>query len=64
MKKELSKPKEDVKNMTEEELQFLDSIKLEEQIGFQESTAVVASRDVKFYVKVDNNIHVHTTLKV
>ena len=43
MKKELSELKEDVENMTEEELQFLDSIKLEEQIRFQESTAVVAS---------------------
>ena len=64
MKKELSKLKEDVENMTKEELQSFDSIKLEEQIRFQESIAVVASRDVNFCVKVDNDIHVHTALKV
>ena len=42
--------------MTEEELQSLDSMKLEEQIKFQESTAVVASWDVDFCVKVDDDI--------
>ena len=37
--------------MTEEELQSLDSIELEEQIKFQKSTAVVASQDVDFVSK-------------
>ena len=50
--------------MTEEELQSLNSMKLEEQIKFQESNAVVASRDVDSCVKVDDDIHVHAALEV
>ena len=50
--------------MTEEELQSLDSMELEEQIKFQESTVVVASRDVDFCVKVDDDIHVHANHKI
>ena len=50
--------------MTEEELQSLDSMKLEEQIKFQESTAVVASCDVDFFVKVDDDIHEYAALEI
>ena len=50
--------------MTEEELQSLDSMELEEQIKFQESTTVVVSRDVDFCVKVDDDIHVRAALEV
>ena len=57
MKEELSRLQEDLKNMTEEKLQFLDSMEFEEQIKFQESTVVVASRNVDFCVKVDDDIH-------
>jgi len=64
MKEELSRLQEGLENMTEEELQSLDSMKLEEQIKFQESTTVVASRDVDFCVKVDDDIHVHAALEV
>ena len=64
MKEELSRLQVDLENMTEEELQSLDLMELEEQIKFQESTAVVASRDVDFCVKVDNDIHVHAALEV
>ena len=39
-------------------------MELEEQIKFQESTAVVASQDVDFCVKVDDDIHVHAALEV
>ena len=64
MKEELSRLQVDLENMTEEELQSLDLMELEEQIKFQESTAVVASQDVYFCVKVDDDIHVHATLEV
>ena len=64
MKEELSRLQKDLKNMREEELQSLDSMELEEQIKFQETTAVVASRDVDFCVKVDDDIHVYATLEV
>ena len=57
MKEEISSLQRDLVNMTEEELQSLDSMELEEQIKFQESTVVVASRDVDFCVKVDDDIH-------
>ena len=50
--------------MTEDELQSLDSMELKEQIKFQESIAVIASRDVDFCVKVDDDIHVHAFLEV
>ena len=50
--------------MTEEELQSLDSMELKEQIKFQESTTVVASWDVNFYVKVDDDIHKDAALEV
>ena len=50
--------------MTEEELQSLDSMKLEEQIKFQESTDVVARWDVDFCVKVDDDIHVYAALEI
>ena len=51
--------------MMKEELQYsLDSMKFEEKIKFQESTVVVASWDVDFCVKVDNDIHVHAALEV
>ena len=50
--------------MTEEELQSLDSMKLEEQIKFQESTTVVASWDVDFCVKVDDDIHEYAALEI
>ena len=50
--------------MTKEDLQSLDSMEFKEQIKFQESTAVVASWDVDFCVKVDDDIHVHTALEV
>ena len=64
MNEELSKLQEGLESMMEEQLQSLDSMKLEEQIKFQESTAVVASRDVDFCVKVDDDIHVHVALEV
>ena len=55
---------EDLENMTKEEFQSLDSMELKEQIKFQESTAVVASWDVDFCVKVDDDIHVNAALEV
>ena len=64
MKEELSRLQKDLENMTEEELQSLDSMELEEQIKFQESTTVVASWDVNFYVKVDDDIHKDAALEV
>ena len=64
MREELSRLQEDLENMTKEELQSLDSIELEEQIKFEESTTIVASRDVDFCVKVDDDIHEDTTLEV
>ena len=64
MKEDLSRLQEDLENMTEEELHSLDSMELEKQINFQESTVVVASWDVDFCVKMDDDIHVHTTLEV
>ena len=64
MKEELSKLQEDLENMTEEELQSLNSMELKEQIKFQESTVVVVSWDVDFCVKVDDDIHVHAALEV
>ena len=39
-------------------------MELEEKIKFQESTVVVASRDVDFCVKVDDDICVHAALEV
>ena len=50
MNEELSKLQEGLENMMEEQLQSLDSMKLEEQIKFQEFTAVVASQDFDFCV--------------
>uniref|UniRef100_A0A7N2LX80 Pectin acetylesterase n=1 Tax=Quercus lobata TaxID=97700 RepID=A0A7N2LX80_QUELO len=64
MKEELSRLQEDLENMTEKELQSLDSMELKEQIKFQEFIAVVASRDVNFCVKVDGDIHVHVALEI
>ena len=49
MKKDISRLQEDLENMTEEELQSLNSMELEEQIKFQESIAIVASRDIDFF---------------
>ena len=43
MNKEFSRLQEDLENMFEEELQSLDSMELEEQIKFQESTDIVVS---------------------
>ena len=57
MNEELSRLQEGFENMMEGELQSLNSMKLEEQIKFQES-------DVDFCVKVDNDIHVHAALEV
>ena len=64
MNEELSRLQEGFENMMEEELQSLNSMKLEEQIKFQEFTDVVASQDVDFCVKVDDDIHVHAALEV
>ena len=64
MKEELSRLQEDLENMMEEVLQSLDSMELKEQIKFQESTAIVASRNVDFCVKVDDDIHKDATLEV
>ena len=64
IKEKLSRWQEDLENMTEEELQSLDSMELEEQVKFQESTVVVASRDVDFCVKVDDDIHEDASLEV
>ena len=64
MKEELSRLQKDLKNMREEELQSLDSMELEEQIKFQETAAVVASQDVDFCVKVDDDIHEDAALEV
>ncbi|KAL0000930.1 hypothetical protein SO802_014711 [Lithocarpus litseifolius] len=64
MKEELSRLQEDLQNTTKDELQSLDSMELEEQIKFQESTAVVVSRDVDFCVKVDDDIHEDASLEV
>ena len=57
MKEELSILQEDLENITEDDLQYLNSKKLEEQIKFQESTTVVASWDVDFFVKVDDAMY-------
>ena len=62
MNEELSRLQEGLENITKEELQSLNSMELEEQIKFQQSTVVVASRDVDFCVKVDDDIHVHIAL--
>ena len=48
MKEELLKL-EDVENMVEEELQYLDSMELEEQIKLP--TIIVTNQDADFYVK-------------
>ena len=64
MKEEHSRLQEDLESMTEEELQSLDSMELEDQIKFQEFTTVVASQNVDFCVKVDDDIHVHAAPKV
>ena len=64
MKEELSRLQEDLENMTEKELQSLDSMELKEQIKFQEFITVVASQDVNFCVKVDGDIHVHAALEI
>ena len=64
MKEELPRLQVDLVNMTEEDLQFLDSMEFKEQIKFQESIAVVASQDVDFYVKVDDDIHEDAALEV
>ena len=50
MKEELLKL-EDVENMVEEELQYLNSMELEEQIKFWEPTIIVTNQDADFYVK-------------
>ena len=63
MNEELSRLQEGLENMVEEELQSLDSMEVEKQIKFQESTAVVTSQDVDFCVKVDDVIHVHVALE-
>ena len=54
MNEELSRLQKDLENIYEEELQSLDSMELEEQIKFQESTDIVVSLDVDFCVKVDD----------
>ena len=64
MNEELLRLQKGLENIMEEELQSLDSMKLEEQIKFQESTVIVASQDVDFCVKVDDDIHVYATLEV
>ena len=64
MKEDLSSLQEDLENMAEEELQSLDSMELKEQIKFQESTVVVASQDIDFSVKMDDDIHVNVALEV
>ncbi|KAK9985404.1 hypothetical protein SO802_030355 [Lithocarpus litseifolius] len=64
MKEELSRLQEGLKNITEEELLSLDSMKLEEQIKFQKSTAAITSRDVDLCVKVDDDINIHVALEV
>ena len=64
MNEELLRLQEGLENIMEEELQSLDSMKLEKQIKFQESTVIVASQDVDFCVKVDDDIHVYATLEV
>ena len=43
MKEELTRLQEDLENMTEDELQSFNSMKIKEQIKFQESTAIIAS---------------------
>ena len=64
MNEELSRLQEDLENMTKEDLQSLDSMEFQEQIKFQESTTVVASWDVNFCVKVDDDIHEDAALDV
>ena len=63
IKEKLSRLQEDLENMTKDELQSLDSMELEEQNKFQESTTIVASRDIDFCVKVDDDIHVYAALE-
>ena len=63
MNEELSRLQEGLENMVEEELQSLDSMEVEKQIKFQESTTIVTSQDVDFCVKVDDDIHVHVALE-
>ena len=43
MKEDLTRLQEDLENMTEDELQSFNSMKIKEQIKFQESTAIIAS---------------------
>ena len=43
MKEELTRLQENLENMTEDELQSFNLMKIKEQIKFQESTAIIAS---------------------
>ena len=43
MKEELTRLQEDLENMTEDELQSFNLIKIKEQTKFQESTAIIAN---------------------
>ena len=63
MNEEHLRLQEGLENMVEEELQSLDSMEVEKQIKFQESTAVVTSQVFDFCVKVDDNIHVRVALE-
>ncbi|KAL0016336.1 hypothetical protein SO802_003405 [Lithocarpus litseifolius] len=56
MKEEFSRLQENLENMSEKELQPLDSIKLKEKNKFQEPTSVVTNRDANlFYSQADHN---------
>ena len=63
MKEELSRLQENLKNMSEKDLQPLDSIELKEKIKIQEPTSTVTNRDANLYVKVDDDVHVHAALE-
>ncbi|KAL0009254.1 hypothetical protein SO802_010756 [Lithocarpus litseifolius] len=64
MNEDLSRLQDDLGNMTEEDLQSLGSMEFEEQIKFQESTIVIASQNVNFCVKGDDDIHEDAALEV
>ena len=63
MKEELSRLQENLKNMSKEESQPFDLIELKEKIKFQEPIFAVTNRDADFYIKVDDDVHVHAALE-
>jgi len=46
-------------HISKEKLQSLELMELKEKIKFQEPTSTFTNRDANFYVKVDDDVHVH-----